>query len=329
MHLSADWAGETITWLKKHNVKTRPLLARLGLEADDLTFGRRVSARSFAEILDYGALQTRDEGFGLHRGAEFHVKNGGVLAYLASSAETVGEAIARYQRYAAVVSDGFSLELESNRSGVLLVLQVADPAWRTCRHLGEFIAARVVGAMRSITGTDLDPIAVNFLYPPTAATTAARDFFRCRIGHDPRGDTIKLARSALDLRIPTADSRLGQILQSYADRLLAQARSKNAISLAQDVQNVIVTRLASGKVSLRDVATEMRMSERTLRRRLLESDVKFGDLLDRVRFSLARRWLAESDLDLKHISFLLGYSEPAAFSRAYKRWTGKSPGRAR
>ena len=62
--------------------------------------------------------------------------------------------------------------------------------------------------------------------------------------------------------------------------------------------------------------------------RLKESGVTFGELVGRVRRDLADDRLRRTDFNVKHISYLLGYSEPAAFSRAYKRWTGRSPGQA-
>lgn len=329
MHLSAEWAGEAITWLKRHKVKTRPLLAELGIDDRQLGFGQQIPIRYFATILDYGAAEAHDTHFGLHRGSEFQIRNGGILGYLAASADTVADAIMSYQRYAAVVSNGFALDVKPERDGVRLVLQVSDPVWKTCRHLGEFTAARTIAALREITGVNLHPLRLAFMHPHAERTLECRRFFHCHIGHSPGGDTIKLSREVLALPIPTADSHLGQVLRSYADGLLLQVRTRKGRSLERRVESVVLQRLTSGRISLREVAAEMNMSDRTLRRRLQEANVKFGAILDRIRQELAGQWLSRTDFDLKHISFLLGYSEPAAFSRAYKRWTGLTPGRAR
>jgi AraC-like DNA-binding protein len=77
------------------------------------------------------------------------------------------------------------------------------------------------------------------------------------------------------------------------------------------------------------VARDLGISDRTLRRRLADTGTSFSALVERKRIDLAQEWLTGTDFDLKHISFLLGYSEPAAFSRAFKRRTGSSPGRLR
>ena len=329
MHLSADWAGDIVEWLQSRRINTQPLFDQLGIDRRDLKFGQQMPARHFAAILDYGAFKTQDAHFGLHRGDGFCINKGGVLAYLAASEETVSDAILNFRRYASVVCDGFSVELERDDEGVQLLLHVSDPAWRRCRHLAEFTSARTICALRKITGADLRPVSVHFMHSNAESASECRRFFRCSIGYGARTDAIKFSKEALAIHIPSADSRLGYMLRTYAEGLLHQVRAKTRSSLEDKVVNAITQRLASGRVSLRDVAAQLNMGERTLRRSLRELHVSFAELLDGVRLTLANDWLAGSDLDLKHISFLLGYSEPAAFSRAYKRWTGRSPSTTR
>jgi AraC-like DNA-binding protein len=329
MQINAEWAGETAAWLDRQGIATKPLLKKLRIDGRDLTYGRQISAVQFGAMLDFGATQTGDDHFGLHRGGEFKLKNGGVLAYLAACAETLGEAVSYYQRYASVVCNGFMIETNRDDEGVRLVLHVGGAAWARCRHLGEFTAARTVSAMRVVTGAQFRPLSVQFAHAAPGPAAECRRLFGCEVAFGERADAIKLSTDALALRIPTADSRLGIMLRSYADGLLKQVRSKGGDSLADKVAAVIAQRLSSGEGSLRDVARRLHLSERTLRRRLRESGVTFTELVGRVRRDLAEDWLARTDFNVKHISYLLGYSDAAAFSRAYKRWTGRSPGQAK
>jgi len=326
MQINAEWAGETVAWLDRHRIATKPLLEKLGLNRRDLKYGRQIPAAQFAAMLDFGAAQARDACFGLNRGSEFRLENGGVLAYLAACAETLGEAVSYYQRYASIVCDGFTIELERDDEGARLLLHVADASWGRCRHLAEFTAARTVSALRVVTGVQLRPLAIQFAHARAAPITECRRLFGCEVAFGERADAITLSADALALRIPTADSRLGIMLRSYADGLLRQVRPKGRDSPAGKAAAVIAQRLSSGEVSLRDVARRLHMSERTLRRRLQESGVTFSELVSRVRHDLADDWLQRTDFNVKHISYLLGYSDAAAFSRAYKRWTGRSPG---
>jgi len=329
MYINADWAGDTVAWLQHHKIKTRPLFESLGINQRDLKFGQQISIRHFAAILNYGSSKLDDDHFGLHRGFDFHIKKGGLLAHLAATAETVSDAVLHYQRYASVVCDGFSLELRRDREGTELVLHVADPSWATCRHVGEFSAARIVAALRKITGVNLRPLFVCFMHDDGSSASECRRHFNCDVRYAARADIIKLSTEVTRIAIPTTDARLGYMLAAYANELLDQASAKGRNSLEDRVLKVIIRRLSSGELSLRTVATELGLGERTLRRRLEKAQLKFGDLVVRARVTLANEWLERTNFDLKHISFLLGYSEPAAFSRAYKRWTGRSPSRVR
>jgi AraC-like DNA-binding protein len=330
MQISAEWAGETVAWLDRHRFEIRPLLDKLRIDRRDLKYGRQIAAAHFAALLDFGAAQTHDACFGLHRGGEFGLKkNGGVIAYLAACAETLGEAISYYQRYVSIVCNAFAIEAERDDEGIRVVLNVAGAAWARCRHLSEFTAARTVSGLRGVTGVQLRPLSIQFAHARAGPVAEFRRLFGCKVDFRERADAIQLSTDTLALRIPTADNRLGIMLRSYADGLLKRVRRKGRGSLADAAAAMIAQRLSSGEASLRDVARRLDLSERTLRRRLQQSGVSFSELVSRVRRDLADDWLQRTDFNLKHISYLLGYSDPTAFSRAYKRWTGRSPaGRA-
>jgi AraC-like DNA-binding protein len=109
--------------------------------------------------------------------------------------------------------------------------------------------------------------------------------------------------------------------------LLGQAPPDEPI--ADSVRRAIVATLPSGTPSLPDVARSLGLSERTLRRRLAVERTSFQDLLEGFRSSLAGRYLERKDLALAEIAFLLGFSEPSPFYRAFRRWFGQSPERYR
>jgi AraC-like DNA-binding protein len=77
------------------------------------------------------------------------------------------------------------------------------------------------------------------------------------------------------------------------------------------------------------VARQLGMSERSFKRHLAQEGTSFGEVLDRLRYRLALRYLEDERSSIQQIAWLLGYSEIGAFNHAFKRWTGTSPGRAR
>ena len=84
--------------------------------------------------------------------------------------------------------------------------------------------------------------------------------------------------------------------------------------------------LSRGEATVRNVSQELGMSVRTFARRLNDAGSTFAEILDQLRSDLARKYLSDADLAPSQIAFLLGYSEVSAFSHAFKRWTGTSPG---
>jgi AraC-like DNA-binding protein len=96
--------------------------------------------------------------------------------------------------------------------------------------------------------------------------------------------------------------------------------------LRHRVETIIAKLLRRGEAETKAVAQELGMSVRTLARRLGELGVSFARILDELRQDLAVRYLRDPDLGLSQIAFLLGYSEPSAFSHAFRRWTRTTPG---
>jgi|GEM_PF-6497404 len=92
---------------------------------------------------------------------------------------------------------------------------------------------------------------------------------------------------------------------------------------------VLTSALDEGNVNLKRVAAQLRMSERSLQRRLADEGEIFDAIVDALRRDLAPRYLADPKIAVAEVAYLLGYSEPSPFHRAFKRWTGRMPAEAR
>ena len=112
---------------------------------------------------------------------------------------------------------------------------------------------------------------------------------------------------------------LGEVVRAIADR------SAPANPFRGEVERRMEAMLATGEVRIDRVAADMGLSRQTLYRRLKEEGATFEELLDGLRHRLALRYLRADQLSVKAAAYRLGFSDPAAFSRAFKRWTGSSP----
>lgn len=124
--------------------------------------------------------------------------------------------------------------------------------------------------------------------------------------------------------VPAADAELSRIVTAHADGLLERLGSP-AASWSDRVRRALLQGLDGERATLPAVARQLGLSERSLQRRLRDEGTGFAPLLDAVRHELALRWVGEGRLALGEVAYLLGFSEPSAFHRAFRRWTGTTP----
>ncbi len=137
-----------------------------------------------------------------------------------------------------------------------------------------------------------------------------------------------LVRTAGAFAPPSADESPLRNLVSQIGRALVKAIERPS-SFHATIEQAIEARLLAGlPVRIDTIATGLGVSRQTLYRRLRAEGTTFEDLLDRLRHRLALRYLRDEQLSVKAAAYRLGFSEPAAFSRAFKRWTGANPSTA-
>ena len=132
------------------------------------------------------------------------------------------------------------------------------------------------------------------------------------------------SRRGWSSRRRASDPALAACFDRHIQKLLGREPAAPE-RVARRVRAFLLEEVQRGAPTLQTAAAHLRTSPRTLKRRLQEEGTTFQDLLDSVRCDLAKRYLEEPRLALGEVSFLLGFSEPSAFHRAFKRWTGKTP----
>ena len=281
-------------------------------------------------LWDEAARLTGDATFGLHAAEGVRVGAFDVLDYVLRTAPTFHAALDRLVRYNRLFHDaaGFTVEDDGARVRVEHALLFAGAT--QSRHAVEFTLACLVVVGAQMRGAPLVPLAVELRSPPPAdAAEYARVF-----GVAPRfgraANAIELDHFDADSPLLSADPALSRVIERHADALLA-ARPEPAETIANRVRRLVGAMLRDGEAgaTLGAVARRLQMSERSLQRRLAAEGVGFDALLDELRRDLAVRYLADAKLAIAEVAYLLGYSEPSAFHRAFKRWTGATPAEAR
>ena len=141
-------------------------------------------------------------------------------------------------------------------------------------------------------------------------------------GPDPRSRQADEA-----IALPGFLGVLAEALRRYEpSRPRPAARETSAKSVSRDVERILEPLLPTGDIGMDRVARQLGIGRQTLSRRLKAEGTNFERVLDGLRRRMARRFIDRDGLGVKQTAYLLGFSEPAAFSRAFKRWTGRSPG---
>ena len=138
----------------------------------------------------------------------------------------------------------------------------------------------------------------------------------------------EVAATIAGLPTVSADPYLNRLLVGYCEDALSR-RPPHRGTFRASVENAIVPLLPHGKVQVGEIARRLGTSQRTFARRLSAEGVTFSEVLESLRSDLARRHLADSNISISEIAWLLGYHEVSAFTHAFKRWTGKTPREAR
>jgi len=150
-----------------------------------------------------------------------------------------------------------------------------------------------------------------------------QNVFGDRIVFDSDWCGVAFDKALLRLPFTQADPGLNAMMDRQAAVLLEMFDSK--LNLVNSTREQVASRLPNGDPILDDVAEALSLTARVLQNRLKESGTTFKEVVDDVRKQLALSYLSEEDVPLIDVAFLLGFSEQSSFSRAFKRWMGKSP----
>jgi AraC-like DNA-binding protein len=230
-------------------------------------------------------------------------------------------------RYNRLVHDAAEFELVESGGEARLTQRFRGDPRGASWQVSDYSLGGLMTVCRELVGDDWTPLAVALSHPSPPDPTPYRDFFGVLPTFGGEVNELVLPRVLLDRPIASADPLLHDVLRRHAEALLA--RRPRAGDLLAQVREVLAREVSRGEPRIEELAGWLGQGVRTLQRRLAEVGTTYQDVLDDVRRDLALRLLDERRVAVAEIAYLLGYSEPSAFHRAFKRWTGTTPDRHR
>ena len=311
--------------LRKHNIPIEPLLERAGISRHAFDGRqRRISAAAQSAFLECAAEAQGDGAFGLHLAEAANPREAGLLFYVASAAKNLSEALGLVERYSRIVNEAVRLRQRRAPDGVVVEFNFVGLSRHRARQNVEFGVTVIVKALREVVGRSISPTRVTFAHARNSHLREFERFYRCPVEFAASSDQLSFSKETLTLSLITQDPYLLEALQPLCEEAAKERRTAPG-SLRSSVENEVQKLLPHGKAKRQAVAKALGMSTRTLSRRLADEDTTFDEVVDRLRQSLALRYIKERELSLSQIAWLVGYEGSTSLNHAFRRWTGRSP----
>lgn len=323
IHVSITVLRQMFLYLEALEVDTDTFLESIGIDPASLKSpDAYIPIETYLFIEEKAARYTNDPSFGFHMGQYAEAGSWSILGYMMMNCQNLGEAFeksARYNRIIGNLIDG-NANLRFNKIRVKLVIPPHAPVMP--RHCFESTIASSVRMMRTLTGQEISPLEVTFTYPEPESTEEYERYFNCPVRFDQKENSFTIALKVIFTPILFANPELLEYFENYAQEFLANMDRQS--EYASTVTKILLSQLDDEDLSIKKVAKEMSISVRTLQNRLKAEGVAFSDLLQEVREKLAKKYLREN-YSVEDITYLLGFSEPSVFRKAFKKWSGVTP----
>lgn len=264
-----------------------------------------------------------DASFPLRLAAMMDTASFDALGFAVVTSASYGDALERIQRHLPFVTDGASWTIEREKGSAVLTFTQHSERTPEHRFVDEFSLAHLVIVGRNLTSTPWQLDEVRFRSPEPDDTDELRAFFGARLRFGAATTSLHFPAQVLDLPFSKANPSMAAFFDRYVESVLLRSHPEQ--DFITSVRKLLAESLLRNAYTPEDLARQLAMSPRTLRRRLSSKGLTYSSLLDQVRRDLAEQHLRDRRLSLGDIAFALGYSEPSTFHRAFRRWTGATP----
>lgn len=325
--VSAGHAAAWLEYVETRGVSSETLLDRSGIGADRLADpDGRIPFMAYVELVRGAIAASGDTGLVLRFGAEAGPGGLGILGLIMEASATMFDAFVQMQRFGRLVvevecaTDGPRFDLIPRDGRMYAVDQRLDP--NAFPELTELSFARLVcGPRRFLPEAHILSVAVTHPEPPHRARYD--EVFQCPVEFDSTWNALELHPDIMGWPVAQNPRYVFDVLTERAETLLEKMETDRSVRAR--LERRLLETLHQGEISADQMAREMGISRQTLFRRLKAEDTTYADVLDDLRHRLALQYLLGRKVSVNETAYLVGFSEPSAFSHAFKRWTGKSP----
>jgi AraC-like DNA-binding protein len=319
----SSWAVVIARALDTYHCDSRALFERAGLDPQRMRDpNARYAVFGMTRLWNLAVRETRDPAFGLAVAKYWHPTTFHALGYAWMASETLEDAFERTARYIRIVTNAAHASLVEREAGFRFSLSPVSGGLVPANEAVDAALATLVTMCRTSYGPEFRVQRVEMSRPLPVDPKPFSEYFQSPIEYGAPLNALHMDKASARARLPTANAELAvandRIMKEHLARL-------DRDSVATQVKARLLGRLSSGHATEESVAQALNMSLRSLQRRLKEEGASYKDLLNETRRELATQYVKNSRLSIGEITYLLGFSEPSNFTRAFRRWQGVSP----
>jgi AraC-like DNA-binding protein len=324
---SSSWAAGIAAALEYGGLDSKSLFTQLGLDYSLLSDPEaRFPQDGMTRLWQRAVELTGNPAIGLNMAKVLRPSSFNVVGYALMSSRNLKEGISRLVRYQRIIAEGADLCLQSTPEGYEIKLVVHGDRIASAPQSGEASMAYSLTFFRWITDRPLRPRHAYFTGSAPQDLTPYKDIFQCPISFNAPCCSLLMEVADMEAPLPSANESLALLHDRFAGEYLARFSGSR---VTHQVRQVLCRLLPQGEPKREVVAQALLLSERTLQRRLQDEGTSYQQLLDDTRRELAVQYLEQINLTLLEISYLLGFSDPSNFFRAFRRWFDTTPGEYR
>lgn len=276
---------------------------------------------SFVRLWELAIEATGDPALGLRLREKTGLRMIHFVIQLALQSSTLADALFHFNQYARLISETDKIDLSTDSDLIRIAYTNTSPY--QVRWLPEHHFSFGLELGRSVVDGPYDPVSVSFQHADPGYKNVYDEVFRAPVLFQQPENSIVFRTEDLLRPIAARDPYLQKVLINYAD--LSMSKTNREDSLQDRVKSYIISSLPSGETSLDSAASELNMTRSTLYRQLKAEGTSFKELLLSTRQKMAKNHLSNG-MTNSQVAYLIGFSEPPAFQRAFKRWYNISPG---
>lgn len=284
---------------------------------------RLVDVAVYERLLEFGSTALNYPDLGFRIGTWWDTGRWGLLGHIVHCCQSLGQALELQKRYQGLMGNVSRPEFIQGQKHCMIKW---IPHYQCSHHLNEEALTSWVAFAKKSLGKKLSPNKVCFTHELKGDLQVYEDFFQCPVVFDSEFNGIEFSNDILEMPFIGHNPELLKVLTSYGD-LIVRKKQKNAAN--EVITQFIVENLDTKVPTLDETAQFLGVSPRNLQRKFKAQNTSFKAIVDDVRKEYAYFYLLQTNYKISYVAQVLGFSEQCVFQRAFKRWTGITPGEYR